>query len=1055
MNSAVRHSRVAALLFCSGLCALIYQTAWLREFRLIFGASTGASAAVLGIFMGGLGLGSAWLGRRSERARQPLVLYGNLEFLIALSAAATPGLVWLARQIYIATGGTMVLGQGAGTAVRLALSALVLIVPTFLMGGTLPAAARAVSSDEDVGRRGLALLYGCNTLGAVLGAALSTFFLIEALGNRTTLWAACALNLLVAVIARALGRSMPVIETREPEIAPAEARASWRFVVVSAAVVGFAFMLMELVWYRMLGPLLGGSTFTFGLILVVALLGIGLGGGLYALLSADRSPTLGGFALTCALEGACIAAPYALGDRLALLTLMLRPLGALGFAGQVLGWAIVALIVVLPAALVAGWQFPMLIALLGRGRADVGRHTGLAYAANTAGAIVGSLVGGFGLLPLLTAPGVWKAVVVLLAALAFGAALLSMRKRERAPLGALGWAAASLAMLAALGPTAAWRHSGIGAGRSDPSSPNTNYFADWSNFARRSIVWEAEGVESSVGLSSDTGFAFVINGKIDGNSRLDAGTQVMGGLIGAMLHPAPKRAMVIGLGTGSTAGWLADVPTMERVDAIELEPAILEVARRCAPVNRDVMANPKVRHHIGDAREVLLTTPERYDIIFSEPSNPYRAGIASLFTQDFYRAVTKRLAPGGIFLQWLQAYDIDGEAIRNVYATLGSVFPSVETWRTQSNDLLLVATLEPLAPDAAQLRERIATEPLRSALALTWRVDSLEGVFSHYIGNDTLARRVVDSGEPVSTDDRNALEFGFARGVGRRKGARISDQVVAFAKAQHIDRPAHLTGEIDWALAAAQEPTADALQDYASDPTPDESALRKAHREFMTLHIANQPERAAALLANQPIEPLNLLETETLAEVWASAGSDSALPFIEKVRTTRPADAEALRGRLLAAQQQWPDAAEALLTAFDAWHTDPWASIRVVHQALAAAQAVANACGDAAVAQRLYDALHTPFSVDVARERRLFALVEIAKHTGPNPHNPRALEALEPYAAHPIWRKDFLEQRALTYRALGDPRAAQSLADLRDFLDHEPVRFDNGIQPPQKIAREP
>ena len=160
MNSAVRHTRVAALLFCSGLCALIYQTAWLREFRLIFGASTAASAAVLGIFMGGLGLGSAWLGRRSEKALQPLLLYGNLELLIALTAAVTPGLVWLARHLYAATGGTMTFGHGTGTVVRLSLSALVLIVPTFLMGGTLPAAARAVSSDEDVGRRGLALLYG-------------------------------------------------------------------------------------------------------------------------------------------------------------------------------------------------------------------------------------------------------------------------------------------------------------------------------------------------------------------------------------------------------------------------------------------------------------------------------------------------------------------------------------------------------------------------------------------------------------------------------------------------------------------------------------------------------------------------------------------------------------------------------------------------------------------------------------------------------------------------------------------------------------------------------
>src|SRR5262245_37450073 len=164
MKSIPRPSAVAILLFCSGLCALIYQTVWLREFRLIFGASTPASAAVLGVFMGGLGLGSAFLGRKAEASRKPLLYYGNLELFIALAAAATPLLVWLVRQLYGLTGGTIVLGHTFGTVVRLLLATLVLIVPTFLMGGTLPAAARSVSSQHDETRRGLALLYGCNTL---------------------------------------------------------------------------------------------------------------------------------------------------------------------------------------------------------------------------------------------------------------------------------------------------------------------------------------------------------------------------------------------------------------------------------------------------------------------------------------------------------------------------------------------------------------------------------------------------------------------------------------------------------------------------------------------------------------------------------------------------------------------------------------------------------------------------------------------------------------------------------------------------------------------------
>src|SRR4051812_35924697 len=209
MKNSARAALVAGFLFVSGFCALIYQTVWLREFRLIFGASTAASAAVLGIFMGGLGLGSAWLGRRMERVKNPLRWYGNFELGIAVAAGATPGLLWLVRQIYIATGGSPVLGHGFATIVRLVLASLVLIVPTVLMGGTLPAVARAVTTVSDGGRRTLALLYGTNTMGAVTGALVSTFFLIEALGNRQTLWVACGLNVLTALTARECSRSWP------------------------------------------------------------------------------------------------------------------------------------------------------------------------------------------------------------------------------------------------------------------------------------------------------------------------------------------------------------------------------------------------------------------------------------------------------------------------------------------------------------------------------------------------------------------------------------------------------------------------------------------------------------------------------------------------------------------------------------------------------------------------------------------------------------------------------------------------------------------------------
>ena len=411
---------ISLLLFGSGMSALIYQTVWLREFRLIFGSSTAASAAVLAIFMGGLGAGSIVLGRKvDKKPRRPVRFYALLELFIAISAAASPFLLELVRTKYIAIGGAAELGALPATALRLGLSTFVLIVPTFLMGGTLPAAGRVAETETDTSRRKIALAYGANTLGAVVGVVISTFYLLEHFGNRTTLWLACGLNLLVSLVAFAVFfASRPIVPPKSEQIPDDEtARAPVAIVLLAATIVGFVFLLMELVWYRMMAPLLGGSTFTFGLILALALLGIGLGSFAYAFFGWEGRPRLSTFALTCAAEAFFIAAPFALGDRIAVLALLLRPLGAFGFYGHVAAWCQIGAIVVLPAAFFAGLQFPMLIALLGRGRERIGWHIGLAYTCNTVGAIAGSLAGGFGLLPLLSATGAWKLSVVVLAGL--------------------------------------------------------------------------------------------------------------------------------------------------------------------------------------------------------------------------------------------------------------------------------------------------------------------------------------------------------------------------------------------------------------------------------------------------------------------------------------------------------------------------------------------------------------------------------------------------------------------------------------------------------------
>ncbi len=1044
-------SKVAPLLFASGACSLIYETVWLRELRLVFGASTMASATVVACFVGGLGAGGLVFGRRADRQVRPLSMYAGLEAGIAVSAAITPLLLFLVRAAYIAVGGTRVLGVVGGTGVRLLLAALVFAAPTLLMGGTLPAVARAVESDEDRGRRDVALLYGANTLGAVTGCMVSTFVLFETFGTRLTLWIACLVNLLVAVTARSLARSMPErvpVETpSSPQTEPSPETAGpptppW-FTLWAAAVTGFVLCLMELVWYRMLGPLLGGSVFTFGIILAVALLGIGIGGLVYGLRPRSVTATLHGFALTCMLEAVFVGLPYALGDRLAVLAVMLRPMGDIAFGLKVAGWTLITGIVVLPAALVSGVQFTQLIGLLGRGGHDVARDVGRVYATNTAGAIVGSLAGGFGLIPALSAPGCWRFVVWTLIALGLVATVLDAKRRPRAAVAPIGLALVAWLSIRAEGPTAAWRHSPIGAGRVDASqlrSPND--VVSWEHERRRAIAWETDGRESSVALARADGLAFVVNGKVDGSVRGDAGTAVMAGIVGAMLHPRPTRAMVIGLGTGETAGWLAAIDTITDVDVAELEPAILEVARQSTVVNHAALDNPKVHVEIGDARELLLTSPHRYSILMSEPSNPYRAGVASLFTQSYYEAIRDRLEEDGLFLQWLQGYEVDSRTVRTVYATLGSVFPEVETWELNNEDLLLVASKRPIEHDFVRMEGRLREEPYRSASAFAWRATSLESFLAHFVATSGLARKVAEEDrDQVNTDDLNIVEFGFARTMGSKVANFAIEDVRRVARARGESRPALLGGSVDWDRVDEARVAFDVSEERLATDEGTGSPERAHRIAAMQAFDSGNWRLVTAEWSAQSEEPRGPTETALLAMALADLGDESAVPFAERLRTFDPAETDAIVAHLRLHQGRLEEATAALEALFLRLRTDPWPMHRLVRQALDDAPLLAQA--DPRLAPRLYSALRERFVISLSDNLRQEAAFAIANRT----RGPSCVEAASAFEPNIPWTADFLLARYHCLHAVNDSGESAAEKDWLEFTVEGSSAFAMGLAP--------
>ena len=1040
--------RTGLLLLGSGLSALVYQIAWMREFRLVFGASTAATAAVMAIFMGGLGLGGAILGKKVDRSKNPLRFYAFLELGIAGFAAVTPILIHLSRELYLMLGGTVVMGLTLSTIVRLILSTLVLAIPTFLMGGTLPAAARSAEDTSDVGRRNMALLYGLNTLGAVVGVSLATFYLLETLGTTTMLLTACVFNALVAGTAWLLSLSkesqVPDVEMKEAEQGKGKLELNFHsiFVFTAAAVVGFVFFLMELVWYRMLTPLLGGSTYTFGLILAVALLGIGIGGAICSMRGAAKRATMVTFAVTCLLEAFFIAVPFAMGDTLAHLAASLVSLNAFGMAGRIISWSITTSIVVFPASIIAGYQFPVLISLLGKGREDVGQHIGFAYAWNTVGSILGSLAGGFLLLPLLSALGSWVAVVIVLAILGVVSTFIHFTREKNIPAFVIPLVICALALVLTLfnGPTAFWRHTPIGVGLVNIADMDMNEIRNFRNTNNRNLIWEADGVESAIGLNIGDGISFIVNGKSDGNARLDAGTQIGLGMISALLHPKPESAFVIGLGTGSTAGWIADVPTMKKVDVVEIEPKTFDVARMSTPVNRNVLENPKVNNIVADGREVLITSPEKYDLVVSEPSNPYRAGIASLFTREFYDSVKMRMNEGAIFSQWVQGYMVDTQTVRTIYTTLHSVFPYIEAWQAGPGDMVFICSMEKVRYSVPDLRARFAHPTFKEAFTYSWGVSDLDSFMGHYLANQKMADLVAEQemkNNRLNTDDRMLIEFGFARAAGTKNVFNLLDFRSVSAELG-FNRPELEGGEIDWSRAVNGYYLTykDSTIGNVLASNKEEEAKANAYRGF---HAGNYD----VVLQNwvkAGMEPTYPMENIMVGEALAAKGNEKAIAFAMDIKDVFPADAAFILARYYFATGDLEKSMVYLEGGFKAVKVTPWAYRQVIGRSLNLLTELVSR--ENKYATRAFKAISEPFSVyvqDGARQRTLMVLAAELPVEGAA----ALINSIEPFV---FWNEKMLKFREKVYKATNNKYHARAKHDLEIFHRDRPKFFGRSVR---------
>lgn len=706
----------------SGCAALIYEIVWLHQLGLVLGASAVSLAILLTSFMGGMCLGSLAYAWFVSARRHPLLVYAALEMLIALFAVA---ILW-----WLPTVGRMYwsIGEpGSGDLpIRAIVALMVLLPPTICMGATLPAVSRWVEvSRQELSRTGLArlgLFYGANTFGAMLGTLLAGLYLLRVYDVSVATYVAASINAGVALIAVLVARSAP-FEAPSPlpagESEPDSQAHPCRTAIVYVAIglSGLTALGAEVVWTRQLGLLFGPTTYTFSIILAIFLLGLGIGSSAGAAIARRvRSP---GLALAVVQLLLMAAIPVS-----ACMIVGVLPHWHAGRDATQSMWARTALDLVrgltalLPATCLWGASFPLAVAAAAGGKKDLGSLVGKVYAANTLGAIVGALMVSLVALP---RGGQFAQQVLTFLAGCSGLLMLGSVVAERwlsetkpdasgtgfrSPLAAAGM----LLAIAAFCPFAP---------RLIPAVPPQllacgRALDRWDAMVK--FLYVGEGLNSTVVIAeSKEGFrCFHVAGRVEATtSPSDMRTQRLLGHLPALVHPHPKKVLVVGCGSGMTAGSFLLHPSVEQIVLCEIEARVPEATRgKFDAQNYEVLDDPRTRIVIDDARHFLATTTDRFDIITTDPIHPWVRGSASLYTAEFYELCKNRLSPGGVVAQWVPLYESNEAAVKCEMATFLEAFPHATVWsgesRTFGYDVVALGSVEGRLLDVKSMSQRVS-----------------------------------------------------------------------------------------------------------------------------------------------------------------------------------------------------------------------------------------------------------------------------------------------------------------------------------------------------------
>ena len=767
---------LAFLFFLSGAAGLVYEVTWSRYLSLVLGNTTQAHTVVLAAFLAGLALGNYALGKWGARFKNPVLAYAALELGIALYCAFYPFTQRWAQSLYFGGSSEFL----SSFAFRAAISSFTLIVPTFLMGGTFPVLIRAFAGDFRETQKMTGLLYAVNSLGAVIGSASSSLWLIQSFGLDAAMLIGAALSAASGLGALGLAPRQPPAESAaedSPGATEANAAAgTWgtvtqfRWIASAAFLSGFTALVLEIVWFRFFALILGSTLYSFSLMLSAFILGITLGSLCAARLSArdpDPDALLRTFGYCQIAFGAAMVLSFPLYPRLPYY--FIKAASALSHTEgsfwiyQAFTFGFCFILMLVP-TFFSGAALPMASQWVSSYKRRSSEGVGIAFSLNLAGTLAGSVAAGSIFLPAFGIEGALKVSALLAMGCGVVSLQLALKRFAAAPAAALAAAAGLMLLvkndwkesLVLMNPYFSWR-----------SAPPPSYAEFRGGLKGSKILFYKDGAESTVAVVEHGGTERVlkINGKTDASAHGDLGTELLLGHLPMLLRPArlesaPTHALCIGFGSGISAGAVLRHPNAA-LDLVEISPEVMEAAPHFAQHNHNAAEDPRCAVTVDDARSYLARGRKTYDVILSEPSNPRMPGVAGLFTREVFELCGRRLEDDGVMAQWFHLYSMTDNTVRMILRTFQTVFPYVSVWNSQALDMMVVGSRKPIEIDFRVLQARMAQPDVRRDLARIG-ITTPVSLLVHEIMSGPALEEIAGTGR-LHTDYFPQLEFGAAK----------------------------------------------------------------------------------------------------------------------------------------------------------------------------------------------------------------------------------------------------------------------------------------------------